>query len=769
MVTQSHKEKDRSTPYLLALLFVFLAAGIVVAGSLYYQNQKRHYRTDAEQEPSIIADLSTDDLARWWTVILVGAAFFGAGGCVGLILGRRRTQFYKERSKAAEAIRESEARFRVLFEQATDGLLLVDAETRRFILTNRQIQKMLGYSEDEFLRLGVSDIHPANDLPRVLDQFEKLVRREIAMASNIPVKHKDGTVFFTDIGSTPIRLQQRDCLLGIFRDITERKRAEEALAERTKEVVQKNLELAGTNTTLQQQIAERERIEQVLDRDRLLLRTLIDNLPDYVYAKDTEGRFVIANMGVARQLGFSSPNEVIGKSDFDLFPHELATRYHADEQEIIQSGQGLYNHEGPTVDATKEEKNRWVSTTKVPMRNAQGEITGFIGLGHDITEHKRAEEALRRSETQIHTILESTADGILAVDNQGKVIKANQRFAELWRIPQSLMKGGDDKALLDFVLDQLTDPDAFLKKVQALYKTHAIDMDTITFKDGRVFERYSSPMTMEGGVVGRVWSFRDVTEPRRLQQKLLQSRKMEAIGQLTAGIAHEFNNLLTAILGYSDLVLARLPSDSPLRRDLEQMEKASNRAVVLTRQLLTFGRKYPQELKSINLNTIVLNMQQMLQPLLGSTIRLTASLDPALNIVIADPAQMEQIIMNMAVNARDAMPHGGELTITTANVHLDEDMALRHPESVPGSYVQLTVSDTGVGMSDEVKARLFDPFFTTKPVGQGTGLGLATCIGIIRQTGGFIDVDSAPDKGTTFQIFLPQSRANTGATRPTNQ
>ena len=161
--------------------------------------------------------------------------------------------------------------------------------------------------------------------------------------------------------------------------------------------------------------------------------------------------------------------------------------------------------------------------------------------------------------------------------------------------------------------------------------------------------------------------------------------------------------------------------------------------------------------------------QQMLQPLLGPTIRLTASLDPALNIVIADPSQMEQIIMNMAVNARDAMPNGGELTIATANIHIDEDMAWRHPESTPGSYIRLMVSDTGTGMSDEVKAKLFDPFFTTKAVGQGTGLGLATCIGIIRQTGGFIDVDSVPGKGTTFQIFLPQARANAGGAQPTNQ
>jgi signal transduction histidine kinase len=280
---------------------------------------------------------------------------------------------------------------------------------------------------------------------------------------------------------------------------------------------------------------------------------------------------------------------------------------------------------------------------------------------------------------------------------------------------------------------------------------------------------------MEGKVIGRVWSFSDVTEQKQLQHKLLQSQKTEAVGRLTGGIAHEFNNLLTAILGYTNLLLGRVPSDSSLHRDLEQVEKAGNRAATLTRQLLSFSRRQMQELKPVNLNTIVLDMQRMLQPILGSTIRLTTPLDPALGIVIADPAQIEQVIMNMAVNARDAMPHGGELTIATANVCVDDDMARQHPETAPGSYVRLTVGDTGVGMSDEVKARLFDPFFTTKAVGQGTGLGLSTCIGIVKQTGGFIDVDSTPGKGTTFHVFLPQAAADAvtaftaGAPQPPNQ
>ena len=706
MVAQSHEVKDRSTPYLLMLFFVFLAAGIVAIGSLYDQSQM-----------------------QWWTVLLMGVLLFGAGASVGLIWGRKRVQFYKERSKMEEAVRESEAKFRALFEQATDGMALVDVETRRFILTNRQMQKALGYSEKALLRLTVpDDIHPADDLPRILDLFERLARHEITMASNVPIKRKDGTVFFADISATPICFQQRNCLFGVFRDITERRRIEEALRE------------------------SEERY-----------KTLFDEAMDGTCLADAEtGLIIDCNQALADLVGRERA-ELLGQSQKILHPPD------ADQSAYSPTfRQHLTREEGHTLETQVITRTGIIKEVEIKANHLNLHGRKMLqGIFRDITERKRVEEALRRSETQVHTILESTADGILAVDSKGKVIKANRRFADLWRIPQSLMEGGDDNALLDFVLDQLSNPDTFLKKVRALYKSDALDMDTLIFKDGRVFERYSSPMIMEGGVIGRVWSFRDITEQRRLQQKRFQSQKMEAIGQLTAGIAHEFNNLLTSILGYSNLALMRLPSDSPLRRDLEQVERAGTRAAALTRQLLTFGRKYPQELKSINLNTIVLDMQRMLQPLLGSTIRLTASLDPALGIVIADPAQMEQIIMNMAVNARDAMPHGGELAIATANVHLDKNLARRHPESVPGSYIRLTVSDTGVGMSDDVKARLFDPFFTTKEVGQGTGLGLATCIGIIKQTGGFIDVDSAPGKGTTFQVFLPQADA-AGATQPRN-
>ncbi len=843
MVMRFYKVKDIKAHRLLVLFFAFFAAGIIAAGFLYYQRQ-----------------------AQWWAAIIVGVIFFGAGVSVGVIWGRQRIGFYKERSKTAAALRESEARFRTLFEQATDGMLLVDLEIRHFILTNQQMQKMLGYSEDQLLRLTVpDDLHPADDLPRVRDLFEKMARGKITTASDVPVKRKDGTVFFTDISATPIRLQQHDCLLGIFRDITERKRVDEALREseeryRTlfeqaavgvalvetktgryirinqkycdflgytveemlhktfkdityhddaqpnidnnallavgkirefsieKRYVRKDGAVVWGNLTVSplwkpgtepdtyfhiavvEDITERKRAEVALRESEGKYRALVETTDTGFLILDGQGKILDANQEYVRLSGHSELREILGRHVAEwTAEHEKRRNVEAITQ-CRRDGQ-IKNLVIDYVDG----RGRITPVEINATVNGRGESLRIISLCRDITERKRAEAALRQNEAQIHTIIESTADGILAVDSKGKVIKANQRFADLWRIPKSLTEGGDDKALLDFVLDQLSNPAAFLKKVQALYKTDAIDMDTLAFKDGRVFERYSTPMIKGGSIVGRVWSFRDVTERKQLQQKLLQSQKMEAIGQLTAGIAHEFNNLLASILGYVSLALARLPSDSPLRHDLEQMETASKRAVTLTRQLLMFGRKHPQELKPVNLNAVVLDMKQMLQTLLGETIHLTTSLDPALGIVIADPAQMGQVIMNMSVNARDAMPLGGELTIATVNVQLGKNQVHWHADATPGSYIRLTVSDTGVGMGDDVMAKIFDPFFTTKEVGHGSGLGLPICVGIIKQTGGFIEVDSAPGRGATFQIFLPRANAAAmaaiaaGATQPPNQ
>jgi signal transduction histidine kinase len=296
-----------------------------------------------------------------------------------------------------------------------------------------------------------------------------------------------------------------------------------------------------------------------------------------------------------------------------------------------------------------------------------------------------------------------------------------------------------------------------LRRKIAGEKVTAYEMEILA-KDGhRVSVEANSKLVYQEGVpVGVQGIARDVTERKLLEEQLRQSQKMEAIGQLAGGVAHDFNNLLTAINGYSSLALQRLEDGHPIKSYLEEVKKAGDRAANLTRQLLAFGRKQILQPLALNLNSVVSDMNKMLRRLIGEDILLTAKLSSDIGKVMADPGQIEQVLLNLIVNARDAMPRGGNLTIETRNVELDEEYGSKHVGVVPGKYVLLAVSDTGEGMSQEVQRRIFEPFFTTKEKGKGTGLGLSTVYGIIQQSGGNIWVYSESGKGTTFKVYLPR-------------
>jgi len=378
-------------------------------------------------------------------------------------------------------------------------------------------------------------------------------------------------------------------------------------------------------------------------------------------------------------------------------------------------------------------------------------------LQMEVVEHLRAAEELKFKNIILSTQQEASIDGILVMDEDANVLSYNHQFVEMWGIPTELMAQRADPLFLQFVTNQMAEPQSFLQRVQYLYEhRRETSSEEIMLKDGRIIDRHSAPMFGAGDrFYGRVWYFRNITGRKRIEAQLFQSQKMETVGKLAGGVAHEFNSILTTIIGQSELLLGELPPGNPLSNHAAEIRKAAELAAALTRQLLAYGRKQILQPEILDLNAILAGLESALRHLLGRGVDVRLAHAAGLKAVKADAGQIEQVILNLALNAREAMPNGGQLTLETANVSFDQEQGIRHPEMKPGDYVMLAITDSGTGMSAEVKAHLFEPFFSTRGVGQGAGLGLSTCYGIIKQSGGHISVYSEPGLGATFKIYLP--------------
>jgi PAS domain S-box-containing protein len=383
----------------------------------------------------------------------------------------------------------------------------------------------------------------------------------------------------------------------------------------------------------------------------------------------------------------------------------------------------------------------------------------FAVLFSDVTERRRIEEALRNQRDLTKNLVEASPAFFVAIDGDGKVILMNPAMLTALGYSAEEVKGKD--YLSTFV------PEAERRSVADRFQRLRASTDTGE-GDNLVLTKDGAELLVEWrgrGVFDGAGRFEylfglgvDVTERRLLEEQFRQAQKMEAVGRLAGGVAHDFNNLLTAILGYCDLALLRIDPADPLRRDVEEIRKAGERAAGLTRQLLAFSRRQVLQPRLVDLNEVVADVQKMLARLVGEDVEIEVRSEPGLGLVRADPGQLQQVIVNLAVNARDAMPEGGRLTLETANVDVDEAHAALHGVR-PGPHVVLSVSDTGHGLDDETREHLFEPFFTTKEPGKGTGLGLATVHGIVTQSGGHIEVLSRPGHGATFLIFLPRAEA----------
>jgi two-component system cell cycle sensor histidine kinase/response regulator CckA len=503
--------------------------------------------------------------------------------------------------------------------------------------------------------------------------------------------------------------------------------------------------------------------ERVLTASAAREGAILEGALDCIVTMDTQGNITDFNPAAERTFGYRRA-DVIGRPMAELIvppgfraAHRLGLQRHLATGETHVIGRRI---ELTAMRADGSEFPVELSITRIPGH----ESSMFAGFIRDITERRAADANVRSTLSLLSATLESTADGILVVDVGGKIVSFNRKFAAMWRIPQEILDARDDERAIAFVVSQLAAPESFVAKVRELYaQPDADSFDVLTFRDGRVFERYSVPQRIDGRSVGRVWSFRDVTERNRAamalresEDQLRQSQKMDAIGRLAGGVAHDFNNLLTVILGYAEQLQERLDAKEPMRAAALEIQGAAERAAALTRQLLAFSRKQVLEPRTLDLNAVLSGTSGLLRRLISEDVQLEVRLDPNLGRVMADEHQIQQVIMNLAINARDAMPEGGRLTLTTSNETLDQSYARQHLPLAPGEYVLLDVADTGIGMDAATKARAFEPFFTTKEPGKGTGLGLATVYGIIKQSGGYIWVYSEPGHGTVFKIYLPR-------------
>ncbi|NLH48086.1 MAG: PAS domain S-box protein [Myxococcales bacterium] len=627
-----------------------------------------------------------------------------------------------ERERVEQALRDSENLFRNLFEQHVAIKLVIDPETGNIFDANQAAANFYGWPREQLERMNIRDINTLSP-EQVAREMEKAKNLE-RVCFDFRHRRADGSIRDVEVYSSKIEIRGKVFLHSIIHDITERKQIEEALRESEEKY-----------------------------------RSLVETTAEWIWEMDLTGRHTYSNPGISTILGYRL-DEFLGRDAFDIIHPENHREIEAAWPRLIAEKKGWrgwivrFRH--------RDGSYRYLESNANPILNAAGELVGFRGSDRDITERKQSEEALRRTQFA----MDRARDSILWIDDDGRIIYANDSAC-------SSMGFTRDELLAMKVFD--IDPD-FPQSQWEQFKQMLRRQGHHTFesrhrtKDGRYFPVEVSTNSFQFGDRFIACAFdRDISERKRAEREkdelaaqLQQAMKMEAVGRLAGGVAHDFNNLLTGITGNVELALLDLAPGDPLAVPIAEIGKAADSAAALTRQLLAFSRKQLIEPKVLDLNQLIANLHKMLTRLIGEDIELTTVAGGDLGPVRIDPGQFEQILVNLAVNARDAMPAGGKLIIETANVELDEEYCQRHAYANPGNHVLLAVSDTGHGMNEEVKKHLFEPFFTTKPLGHGTGLGLATIYGAVKQANGHIETYSEEGRGTTFKIYLPRVTERAG-------
>ncbi|MEW5923973.1 MAG: response regulator [Candidatus Zixiibacteriota bacterium] len=519
---------------------------------------------------------------------------------------------------------------------------------------------------------------------------------------------------------------------------------------------------------LESEIGERRMSEERLKSVESRYRIVSEQTGQMVYDWDIHDGNIVWAGAIERITG--SLLEEYQKVNIDQWEQLI---HPDDRQSAIESLQNASETDGKYIAEyrlrRKDGSYCYIEDNGVFLVDEHNKAYRMLGTMKDVTERRTAEEALKDRENLLKSTLESTADGILVVDNNGRATHWNARFQDLWNIPSGILESRDDEKMLDYVLSQLMDPEAFLEKVKALYQCSDVSFDNIGFTDGRVYERYSCPLMRDGVILGRVWSFRDITQRMKaeqsrleLQDRLERAQRMESLGLLAGGVAHDLNNMFGPVIGYAELLLNQLPPDSPITTRVAKIAKSAQDAAMVIQDLLTLARRGRYEMRPLDANAVIrsyldsTNFEKLKERYPQVTIQV--DLSSSIGLIMGSEIHLEKDIMNLVGNAFEAMPTGGILTIQTTQTYM-EKLQAGYQNIDNGEYVIFRIKDTGVGISPDDIKKIFEPYFSRKKMGSsGSGLGLAVVYGIIKDHHGYYDVVSEIDKGTEFILYFPVSK-----------